>query len=73
MGSILIRLLLWRLYDSKRTRTDELVLGLESVKAAIAQLGERQTEGLKVPGSIPGLGMPLPRLLSTATGCYAEI
>ena len=24
--------------------------------AAIAQLGERQTEHLKVPGSIPGLG-----------------
>ena len=26
------------------------------VSAAIAQLGERQTEDLKVPGSIPGLG-----------------
>ena len=26
-------------------------------KAAIAQLGERQTEDLKVPGSIPGLGI----------------
>ena len=26
------------------------------VIAAIAQLGERQTEGLEVPGSIPGLG-----------------
>ena len=25
--------------------------------ASIAQLGERQTEDLKVPGSIPGLGM----------------
>ena len=25
-------------------------------RAAIAQLGERQTEDLKVPGSIPGLG-----------------
>ena len=24
--------------------------------AAIAQLGERQTEDLEVPGSIPGLG-----------------
>ena len=24
--------------------------------AAIAQLGERQTEDLKVPGSLPGLG-----------------
>ena len=26
------------------------------VSAEIAQLGERQTEDLKVPGSIPGLG-----------------
>ena len=28
-----------------------------NVRAAIAQLGERQTEDLKVPGSIPGLGI----------------
>ena len=28
--------------------------------AAIAQLGERQTEDLKVPGSIPGGGTFLP-------------
>ena len=27
-----------------------------NARAAIAQLGERQTEDLKVPGSIPGLG-----------------
>ena len=27
------------------------------IMAAIAQLGERQTEDLKVPGSIPGLGI----------------
>ena len=27
------------------------------LSAAIAQLGERQTEDLKVPGSIPGLGI----------------
>ena len=27
-----------------------------SIEAAIAQLGERQTEDLEVPGSIPGLG-----------------
>ena len=27
------------------------------VRAAIAQLGERQTEDLEVPGSIPGLGI----------------
>ena len=26
-------------------------------QAAIAQLGQRQTEDLKIPGSIPGLGM----------------
>ena len=26
-------------------------------QAAIAQLGERQAEDLKLPGSIPGLGM----------------
>jgi hypothetical protein len=29
---------------------------LPDLLAAIAQLGERQTEDLKVPGSIPGLG-----------------
>ena len=29
---------------------------LAAQPAAIAQLGERQTEDLKVPGSIPGLG-----------------
>ena len=27
------------------------------LRAAIAQLGERQTEDLKIPGSIPGLGI----------------
>ena len=27
-----------------------------TARAAIAQLGERQTGDLKVPGSIPGLG-----------------
>ena len=31
--------------------------GLSAFRAAIAQLGERQTEDLKVPGSIPGLGI----------------
>ena len=30
--------------------------GSHILSAAIAQLGERQTEDLKVPGSIPGLG-----------------
>jgi hypothetical protein len=34
--------------------------------AAIAQLGERQTEDLEVPGSIPGLGILL-RVFSDAT------
>ena len=29
-------------------------------EAAIAQLGERQTEDLKVPGSVPGLGIGNP-------------
>ena len=32
---------------------------LRYAQAAIAQLGERQTEDLKVPGSIPGLGIML--------------
>ena len=32
--------------------------------AEIAQLGERQTEDLKVPGSIPGLGIIFTALLS---------
>ena len=31
--------------------------------AAIAQLGERQTEDLKVPGSIPGRGIYFSRTL----------
>ena len=35
---------------------DEETMSLVS-QAAIAQLGERQTEDLKVPGSIPGLGI----------------
>ena len=33
------------------------VCSSSSTQAAIAQLGERQTEDLKVPGSIPGLGI----------------
>ena len=35
--------------------------------AAIAQLGERQTEDLKVPGSIPGLGIFFCGKLDTVT------
>jgi hypothetical protein len=34
----------------------EWLAALNNVEAAIAQLGERQTEDLKAPGSIPGLG-----------------
>ena len=34
------------------------------VQAAIAQLGERQTEDLKVPGSIPGRGTTIKQLRS---------
>ena len=36
-------------------------------EAAIAQLGERQTEDLKVPGSIPGLG-----ILAQKSGILAQ-
>ena len=35
--------------------------------AAIAQLGERRTEDLKVPGSIPGLGIALDSWFSLAS------
>ena len=34
-----------------------MLLLIAIARAAIAQLGERQTEDLKVPGSIPGLGI----------------
>ena len=37
-------------------RTGSITSFHECNHAAIAQLGERQTEDLKVPGSIPGLG-----------------
>ena len=49
--------------------------------AAIAQLGERQTEDLKVPGSIPGLGryvrageshVCLERVLAASSGKYHQ-
>ena len=36
---------------------DEIEQAFRIEQAAIAQLGERQTEDLKVPGSIPGLGI----------------
>ena len=37
-------------------RRRRIVTEIFSLSAEIAQLGERQTEDLKVPGSIPGLG-----------------
>ena len=38
--------------------------------AAIAQLGERQTEDLKVPGSIPGLGIVQHARIMPFTGLF---
>ena len=40
--------------------------------AVIDQLGERQTKDLKVPGSIPGRGMPFEGLLEPAQWPYRE-
>ncbi len=48
--SLILILCDWGLYSLKSMRC------LWSV-AAIAQLGERQTEDLEVPGSIPGFGI----------------
>ena len=42
---------------SKSPLNVSLALNSESLQASIAQLGERQTEDLKVPGSIPGFGI----------------
>ena len=52
------------MYPAEEARESGHRLGLSlpgacHCQAAIAQLGERQTEDLKVPGSIPGLGMCL--------------
>ena len=41
-----------------------MLLLIAIARAAIAQLGERQTEDLKVPGSIPGLGI---------SSCYCSV
>ena len=41
--------------------------------AVIAQLGERQTEDLKVPGSIPGRGTSLEGLLEPAQWPCSEV
>ena len=60
----------------------ETIAILKFAEAAIAQLGERQTEDLKVPGSILGLGMvstcrrllrSLQPLISNITGSAAEV
>ena len=45
-----------RLVRSWETRLEVRVLSVHAPAAALAQLGERQTEDLKVPGSIPGGG-----------------
>ena len=48
------------LFDALRSHEIGCVFVLEStyqLQAALAQLGERQTEDLKVPGSIPGGGI----------------
>ena len=44
------------LTNSNKTCIKEYCISNSLRQAAIAQLGERQTEDLKVPGSIPGLG-----------------
>ena len=46
------------------------VCSSSSTQAAIAQLGERQTEDLKVPGSIPGLGI-LSHVHLCLVSCFA--
>ena len=45
--------------ESRASETPKVSACGPAPAAAIAQLGERQTEGLKVPGSIPGLGIHL--------------
>ena len=45
----------------------ETIAILKFAEAAIAQLGERQTEDLKVPGSIPGLDIALDSWFSLAS------
>ena len=48
-------------YPAPQDPTHRTNLAPGNLEATIAHLGERQTEDLKVPGSIPGLGI---RLLS---------
>ena len=48
-----------KLYSAAHTRVVSGEHGCARMPgASIAQLGERQTEDLKVPGSIPGRGIP---------------
>lgn len=47
-------------YDVALTWRRSCVRIASSPFAQVAQLGERQTEDLNVPGSSPGLGMYLP-------------
>jgi hypothetical protein len=52
-GRVCVRGSAFRKLSSQRPIGDLDVISI----AAIAQLGERQTEDLKIPGSIPGLGI----------------
>ncbi len=47
-GCVVCKIHVYRIHCSR--------MSTYGLSAAIAQLGERQTEDLKVPGSIPGLG-----------------
>ena len=56
----------WKNIVCKKGEQKECVFA----QAAIAQLGERQTEDLKVPGSIPGLGILHMLLRRTIISAY---
>ena len=45
-----------RVHRVPKKREMALNLAAKGISAEIAQLGERQTEDLNVPGSIPGFG-----------------
>ena len=58
-----------------KNSTKQIVTYMYNI-AAIAQLGERQTEDLKVPGSIPGLGIfdfYVPLVMSILLKAIAEL
>ena len=48
--------------QATRNHNSNFGVCIQFTDAAIAQLGERQTEDLKVPDSIPGLGNILPEI-----------